>query len=170
MDKQLVKTLLELKPKATNNNGCWIWTDSHFPSGYGKLVVDGRSHVVSRLAAYLYHDFDLEDKTSIVCHRPIICSDKACWNPDHIYIGSFSSNEQDKRIDGTGNSGKTKCPKGHEYTEANTVVRNRPGGRLQRECRTCVNERRQGKYSRTKTLAKLGVTFPYKGNSDKLKD
>ncbi|AXQ61109.1 HNH endonuclease [Streptomyces phage Hank144] len=50
--------------------------------------------------------------------------------------GTQSENLRDKRAHGTDhNVNKTHCPKGHEYTEANTLRRaDRPGHRA---CRTC---------------------------------
>jgi hypothetical protein len=36
---------------------------------------------------------------------------------------------------------KTHCPAGHEYTEENTYVIQRPGGRTARQCKTCTKEK-----------------------------
>ena len=36
---------------------------------------------------------------------------------------------------------KTHCPAGHEYTEENTYILQRPGGRTARQCKTCTREK-----------------------------
>lgn len=53
--------------------------------------------------------------------------------PANLAYGSHGENMRDKREHGTDpNLAKTHCPQNHEYTEANTVIRN--GSRFCREC------------------------------------
>lgn len=47
---------------------------------------------------------------------------------------------------------ETYCPQGHPYDEANTLIRTRPDGSKQRECKTCVYARNQAARDRRKTV------------------
>lgn len=40
---------------------------------------------------------------------------------------------------------KTHCPAGHEYTEDNTYIIQRPGGRTARQCKTCTRDKAAAK-------------------------
>jgi hypothetical protein len=51
----------------------------------------------------------------------------------NLYWGTFEDNAADKMKNGrNGNANKTRCPRGHEYTEANTRVY-----KGKRNCRAC---------------------------------
>lgn len=61
---------------------------------------------------------------------------------DNLRWGSNSENMKDRVRDGTCfESLKTHCPRGHEYTEENTIWNN--SEHTHRKCRTCHNLRRR---------------------------
>lgn len=61
---------------------------------------------------------------------------------DNLAYGTYLDNSEDQRRHGThGNTVKTNCPKGHEYTPENTKHYMFPSGRKSRFCRTCDRER-----------------------------
>lgn len=150
LDKQLAKTLLDSKPKVTNAKGCWLWTGGIDQLGYGYIGRHGIRYKVHRLAAYLYLDYDMEDKKHIICHKPIICSTPECFNPDHLYIGDYSSNMLDAVLEGRSNSAKTHCKNGHEFTKANTIIKTGANGKSKRDCRICHNEKRLARYHKNR--------------------
>jgi len=70
-------------------------------------------------------------------------------NPAHLHWGTQRENaaEASARLRYP-NARKTHCPKGHEYTEENTILTPRPEGWKDRKCRICANLR--GKRRRAK--------------------
>ena len=131
---------LSLKDRLIENrlmvNDCWRWVGTINSYGYGTLGYNGTTHRVNRLSAHVFLGFDLNTKLPI-CHKPLICKYKDCFNPDHLYVGTNSLNERDKVIAGTHHeTRKTHCPQGHEYSKENTLV----DVYRTRRCRTCRRE------------------------------
>lgn len=94
-----------LKRSTTYVNDCWIFTGGgNTSSGYRKVMIDYKDIMVHRLSAYIFHGFDINDNTQQVNHKPE-CSDRRCWNPDHIYVGTQKDNMKDERQD--------YCARGH---------------------------------------------------------
>src|SRR5262252_766677 len=90
--KEDLERILLLR-REIDENGCWLWTGS-LRYGYGQIMVAelGRPCTVSRVAAWLWMDFDLHSKL-LVCH--IDDCNRRCFNPDHLYVGTMSDNAQD---------------------------------------------------------------------------
>lgn len=112
---------------------CWLWTGAK-SLGYGQLLVEGKIQRVHRLSYEIF----VGPLTQLALHR---CSNKHCFNPDHLYDGSYSDNLGDRiNKDGfgpaNGHSLKTHCPKGHPYSGRNLVILKRSN---KRECRICRN-------------------------------
>jgi hypothetical protein len=63
-----------------------------------------------------------------------VCDNPACYRYDHLRIGTQIDNISDRDTKGRhANTRKSKCPKGHAYSEENTYVDNKG----KRHCRTC---------------------------------
>lgn len=82
--------------KVIKTDTCWNWTGSQSGSGYGQFW-NGERNIPA-------HHFLLAMKPQNeqqACHK---CDNKLCVNPDHIFIGSRSDNEQDKIAKGRHNT------------------------------------------------------------------
>lgn len=110
-------------------SGCWQWTAARTARGYGQSWLNGGVVPAHRLMAHLVYGGVLGTKKQAL-HR---CGNRACINPDHLYVGDASANQRDAVADGThANASKTHCPKGHAY-----ALHGGQGTRS-RYCRTCV--------------------------------
>jgi hypothetical protein len=88
---------------------CWIFIGALGSNGYGLLHFEGKNYRVHRLSAFAYLDFDL-DSSLLVCHK-LICPNRDCFNPDHLYVGTKKDNIRDSVIAGTNvNVTRPKCP------------------------------------------------------------
>lgn len=98
--------------------GCWIFTGCLHPQGYGLFYFEGRPRKANRIAAYLWLGLDINDSKQFACHKDDICNNKACFNPDHLYVGTSQDNVRDMKKQPQ--KIKTHCKNGHEYTPSNT--------------------------------------------------
>lgn len=111
--------------------GCWIWTGSKMPNGYGHFEYDGKTQLSHRIAYEL-----IKGKIPKGMTLDHICRYRDCVNPDHLEVVTQKENV----LRGIGitakNAKKTHCPKGHEYTKANT----RLDKYNRRYCRKCQSQ------------------------------
>lgn len=114
---------------------CWEWFAGKSSSGYGYMIVSGKSKSVHRI--------------SWEVHRgPIpsgmwldhLCHNRACVNPDHLRLVTPRQNalENNNGLSAQ-NILKTHCDNGHEFTPENTHIRRRSAKsiNLRRVCRIC---------------------------------
>jgi hypothetical protein len=145
--------------------GCWLFCGSLTAEGYGYTVTgsrrDGsrRTVTVHRLAyeewigpipegAQIDHTCHSNDPT---CLAGVACLHRRCFNPAHLEAVTPLVNAQRSHkaeIERQRAAERTRCQRGHEYTEANTRWYNG-----HRWCRACDRERAQAKRDRLKTEA-----------------
>jgi len=70
--------------------GCWEWTGSRDPNGYGRLNIGGYPALAHRLSWQVHcHEISPEQH---VLHR---CDNPACVRPDHLFLGDQADNNHD---------------------------------------------------------------------------
>ena len=130
--------------RSGGRRACHLWRRGHTKKGYGTLKVGGRKGRACqphRLIWILHHGAAIPPKVCI-CHS---CDTPACCNPGHLFLGTYSQNNQDCvnkrrwRAYGAGLD-RTHCVNGHPYNEQNTYTRS-DGKRQCRVC-TCESQRR----------------------------
>ena len=135
--------------------GCHIWTGPLSSKKYGTTNLNGKN-VRAHRVSYTIYNGEIGHGL-IVCHR---CDNPPCVNPAHLFLGTYTDNEQDKLNKGRNyQKNKTHCKHGHPYSGEN--LRFRSNGH--RECFTCrqisnrqTHERLNKKPKQIKTMCKNG--------------
>lgn len=89
------KTIEELKIyfklfKKEQSN-CWIFDGYKIKGGYGSITWNKKPWIAHRLSWYVFNG-DIP-KGQFICHK---CDTPACVNPDHLFLGDYQVNSDDK--------------------------------------------------------------------------
>jgi len=127
--------------KVQKSDGCWLWTASTDGKGYGKMLVDGGLQQAHRISWQLHTG--ISPGALDVCHT---CDNPPCVRPDHLFAGTALDNIMDMLSKGRRPAHYdivrvTHCPRGHEYTPANTRTY-----KNSRSCKRCNADRELAKY------------------------
>lgn len=134
--------LLASKTDRTGPDGCWLWLGTLNQRGYGVMPDTAWGRLAHRVS-YALAMGDVPDILDHVCHDPATCPGgdedphRRCVNPAHLVpstrVANVASIRSHRR---NGNSGRTHCKRGHEFTEENTRITKRGA----RACRACHRE------------------------------
>lgn len=74
---------------------CLLWKFAKTGAGYGAVKVSGKMESAHRMAFALAYQLDISNV--LVCHH---CDTPACYNPHHLFDGTFLDNNKDMRLKG----------------------------------------------------------------------
>jgi len=117
------------------NSGCWLWTGATHPKGYPRMTARGVTFPATRFSLQM-HTGESGDGFQC-CHR---CDNPYCVNPEHLFWGTRSDNQQDALKKGRPNSSrlpKTHCKRGHAFTPENTKIVRHVDGHVFKHCIMC---------------------------------
>ena len=124
MGKRRVPVVDRMADKFRVGDGCWLWTACVNKKGYGQVGIGGREKRLAHRVLYEAMVGPIPDGLEL----DHLCRTPACVRPGHLEPVTHAEN-----MARGAHSLKTHCPKGHEYTEANTRLGRGQG----RKCRTC---------------------------------
>lgn len=105
VDNEYIKSNIKL-----DSNDCWIWQKCIGLNGYGQIRRKGKTYTMHRLAYGVYNG--QFDKEMHVLHK---CDNRACINPEHLFLGSNQENIIDS-VNKNRRKGITrKRPRGLQY-------------------------------------------------------
>jgi phage terminase large subunit-like protein len=120
-----------------NRYGCWAWTGSINPLGYGSLRLIEKRNKAAHLFAYELLIGPVPDGL-VLDH---LCQNRACCNPHHLEPVTRWENTRRGRNHIAANARKTHCMRGHALSGENVRV----GARGRRSCRQCERELRKAR-------------------------
>lgn len=126
------------------DDGCWEWSGPKSQHGYGRIVINRKIWITSRLMLLIHKP--APDGGSVCRHK---CDNPPCMNPDHLEWGTFMENMDDmvaRKREQSYRSGYWggKCKSGlHDVTIPGAIIEPPEGNpRVGRRCAECAKRPR----------------------------
>ena len=113
-------------------SGCWLWTGTLIPRGYGRINWGGRQVVVHRL---IYEKHRGPIPTGLTLDH--LCRVRSCVNPDHLEAVTMRENCLRGESFSAKNARQTHCKRGHALVSPNIYL----STPWKRACVACARER-----------------------------
>lgn len=99
--------------KTQKTDSCWWWKGSLNTWGYGRAAFGGKNYGAHRVSWMMFRG-NIPDGLCVLhkCHHP------ACVNPDHLYLGTVKTNNDEKEALGRGAH-----PKGEKHGRSKLDVK-----------------------------------------------
>ena len=105
------------------NTGCWLWTGSTDPAGYGRFLISKkRGPILAHRAAVELYTGVVVPKGVLACHR---CDTPGCVNPVHIFLGTHLDNRRDSIVKGRHDVSGARNPSSRLTVEIVAKIRER---------------------------------------------
>jgi hypothetical protein len=85
--------------KIKKTDTCWIWMASKNTYGYGRFGLGEKCLLAHRVSFFIHYGYLTPGLQ--VQHKPIVCHNTSCVNPDHLKEGLHKNNIEDQLLDGT---------------------------------------------------------------------
>lgn len=123
-------------PKVEVTGFCWLWSGAKLPSGHGVFSIKGKPK-----SAHRWSYENLVGPIPEGLHIDHLCRITSCVNPDHLE--PVTQQENNRRGYGISSKfrGRTRCSRGHEYSEGSYYITKR-GARM---CKACCKIRAEAR-------------------------
>lgn len=129
--------------RVDKTDGCWNWTGSGTPKGYGMFMPAGKQRVYVHRYVYELMVGPIPEGLTL----DHLCRNRSCVNPQHLEPVTRGENALRGSGPAAQNSRKTACPQGHPYTSETTSSY---AGHLR--CRVCDIARGQARRAKRKEV------------------
>jgi len=117
----MVRGTFHKRPIIHTPDDCWLWRGARSGKGYGNFQFGGRTYGAHRIAYLLKHG--QSPAGAVIRHT---CHNPDCVNPDHLVLGTHTTNSADSYVSGRAN----RKPVEHRLTvaDAREIKRRRGEG------------------------------------------
>jgi hypothetical protein len=86
-------------PKVRKSDGCWVWTGTRSPEGYGRLSSErGRPPLYAHRVSWEIHYGPIPEGYGVHHH----CDNRPCVRPKHLFCSPHADNMRDMMAKGRG--------------------------------------------------------------------